>query len=261
MACLALVVCLPLLFVTLSASVATAHALLVSTSPIVGARLGTAPGVVTLRFSEPVNPRLSHVTVGDPTGREFPGTASGARMVAVLSTNAPGVYHVTWLAVSLDDGHTTRGSFQFSVVSAGASGVASKAGPGTLGYATSAARTVQYLALLFAIGSLLVARLARRRPEITWVRTRLLLALEVLLVGAWLTTLGDALASSPQNSISGVVTYLTGGLPGLSRLFAVLLAAVALLAALLRGPVWPSVVAVTIALAAAGHPADVRPLW
>ena len=51
----------------------------------------------------------------------------GVRMAVVLSTNAPGTYRVDWLAVSLDDGHTTQGSFQFSVVAGGASRVAAQA--------------------------------------------------------------------------------------------------------------------------------------
>jgi methionine-rich copper-binding protein CopC len=53
-------------------AVAHAHAVVASSEPQAGQRLGTAPGVVVLEFSEPVNTKLSRATVIDPTGRRFP---------------------------------------------------------------------------------------------------------------------------------------------------------------------------------------------
>jgi methionine-rich copper-binding protein CopC len=94
---------------------ASAHAVPVSSTPAPGARLGVAPGAVVIVFDEPLEPRLSGTTVIDPTGRRFTGTVSGKTIRVPLSTNAPGVYQVDWKTVSVVDGHTITGTFQFGV--------------------------------------------------------------------------------------------------------------------------------------------------
>jgi len=96
--------------------VASAHAVLASTQPQAGARLGTAPGVVVLEFTEPLNQKLSRATVTDPTGRRFTsGVSTGQEIRVSLSTNAPGIYIVQWVSVSTLDGHAILGLFQFGV--------------------------------------------------------------------------------------------------------------------------------------------------
>src|SRR6266545_4000572 len=112
-----LVLCLVIILAILAApAVASAHAVLASSQPRAGERLGTAPGVVVLEFTEPVNPKLSSATVTDPTGRRFTGGVSEGQEIRVpLSTNASGVYTVDWVSVSTLDGHSVRGSFQFGV--------------------------------------------------------------------------------------------------------------------------------------------------
>src|SRR5712691_7207510 len=98
---------LPLLLLAVLAfvaapSVAEAHAAFVAAEPGAGERLPTAPGVVVLRFTEPINVKLSRASVTDPSGRRFEGAASGPQEIQVsLSTNAPGVYQVTWTTVSI----------------------------------------------------------------------------------------------------------------------------------------------------------------
>ncbi len=57
------------LLVALLPVTAEAHASLVSAEPMPGARLGSAPGVVVLDFSEPLDTSLSRVTVTAPGGR------------------------------------------------------------------------------------------------------------------------------------------------------------------------------------------------
>src|SRR6266511_2858610 len=94
---------------------ASAHAELVGTTPKAGTRVGTAPGAVVLTFSETMEPRLSKAVVTTPDGGRVTGPGSGTRITVPLTTNAPGVYRVAWKVVSADDGHTTTGSFQFSV--------------------------------------------------------------------------------------------------------------------------------------------------
>jgi len=96
--------------------VAGAHAVLASSQPEAGQRLGTAPGVVVLEFTEPLNQKLSRATVTDPVGRAFTDSVTGGQEIRVpLTTNAPGVYTVEWVSVSTLDGHAVRGSFQFGV--------------------------------------------------------------------------------------------------------------------------------------------------
>ena len=45
---------------------------------------------VRLVFSEPLDPKLSRVSVTDPAGRQTNGTITGTQMVVLLATNAPG---------------------------------------------------------------------------------------------------------------------------------------------------------------------------
>src|SRR5579864_5640730 len=95
---------------------ASAHALLAASSPPAGAHLGTAPGVVTLEFSQPLNPALSHATVADPTAHVWTGKVDSAYEIRIpMATNASGVYTVDWTSVSSFDGHLISGNFTFDV--------------------------------------------------------------------------------------------------------------------------------------------------
>src|SRR5207245_5448518 len=143
------------------------HATLASSQPEAGQRLGTAPGVVVLDFTEPINAGLSRATVTDPIGHRFTGASEGREIRVPLSTNGLGVYTVSWTSVSTLDGHAVRGSFQFGVgvspVSRSVEAVATAPGRGDL--ALAVIRWIEYLALLVAVGMLLVRRLARGRLE------------------------------------------------------------------------------------------------
>ena len=99
-----------------SPTLALAHAGFVSSTPEPGATLSTAPGVVTLGFSEPLNVTLSRATVVAPDGTAFQGRSDGPEQIIVtMTTNAQGVYEVDWTTVSLVDGHTLHGAFRFGV--------------------------------------------------------------------------------------------------------------------------------------------------
>ncbi|MDP8930604.1 MAG: copper resistance protein CopC, partial [Actinomycetota bacterium] len=92
------------------------HAALVSSQPEPGTQLAAAPGVVTVRFSEPLILDLSFLRVTDPDGQVWERTSANERtMTANLDTTAQGVYLVEWKTVSPLDGHTLRGSFRFGV--------------------------------------------------------------------------------------------------------------------------------------------------
>ncbi|MFL5799230.1 MAG: copper resistance protein CopC [Actinomycetota bacterium] len=202
---------------------ASAHAYLVSTSPPAGARLGTAPGVVILRFSEAVQPNLSAATVTTPDGGRVSGTVSGESMSVTLVTNSPGAYRVTWKAVSADDGHTTRGSFQFSVATT--SGPSAATGGGTPPWQNvlfAAGRTIEYAGLLLAAGLLVLGGAAGRGSGLPWaraaIRTRLRVALLAAFLATFIVVLGEAGAAEGSLSVGSLASFLSNGVPGGARL-------------------------------------------
>ncbi len=251
--------------VLLTPTTAAAHAGFVSSQPEPGARLGTAPGVVVLRFSEPLNAKLSRAAVADPDGRIFHGSvAAGDGMRISVSSNAQGVYRVDWTTVSLVDGHTLSGSFAF--------GVGVSPGPGAVGgtgdeprpsdLALAVGRTAEDFALLLSLGMLLVRRLGRRAPRLDWVSPRVRPALVVAFVAGIAVVVGEALAAAPTPAVGAVVTYLTTGLPGGARLLRVALEGAALGASLIDVELAaPLLAGALLALAAAGHADAIDPRW
>jgi len=209
------------LIVLVSPGVAQAHAIVASSQPEAGQRLGTAPGVVVLEFTEALNAKLSRATVTDPTGRRFTGGVTrGAEIRVPLSTNAPGVYAVQWVSVSTLDGHAVRGSFRFGVgVSpTGGSVETAQTSPGAGDIGLSVLRWVEYLALLVAVGMVLLRRLARGRTELAWVRSGLVIPLAVALASGLAVVLWEAFSAAGSTSIVALWNYLTTGLPGVARL-------------------------------------------
>ena len=103
------------------ASAAFAHAQLQKAVPAVGGTVTASPTEIRLKFSEGVEPRFSGVTlateagVAQPTGKPTLDPADDSVLVAPVSQALkPGVYTVTWHAVSVDT-HKTQGSFNFTV--------------------------------------------------------------------------------------------------------------------------------------------------
>jgi copper transport protein len=100
--------------------VASAHAVLLRTSPSASGVVNVQPAQVTLRYSEPVEPRFAIVSVTDAAGRQQ--TAGPPRRLATdpdeldvpLERLAQGWYLVFWRVVSVD-GHPVRGAFTFAV--------------------------------------------------------------------------------------------------------------------------------------------------
>ena len=99
---------------------AFAHAPLQSAAPPVEGSVDTAPSIVTLSFTEPLEARFSSIEVKDAAGKRVddgkPHRASGdGKSFAIgVGTLAPGVYTVDWHATSIDT-HRTEGSFHFTV--------------------------------------------------------------------------------------------------------------------------------------------------
>lgn len=100
-------------------STSHAHAFLDHASPAVGSTVRTPPGVVTIWFTEAVEPAFSRITVTDPAGRRIDqGKAfigkNPEELSVKLAATAPGTYRVHWHAVSVDT-HRTEGHFTFTL--------------------------------------------------------------------------------------------------------------------------------------------------
>lgn len=96
---------------------AEAHAAFITSDPAPDSILEALPGQVRIVFSEPISQR-STILVLAPDGTTVSGETIVAGNVATTTLRATdaGVYVVTWSNVSLDDGHESSGSFQFTVV-------------------------------------------------------------------------------------------------------------------------------------------------
>lgn len=99
---------------------ALAHAHLKQQSPQENT-VAAAPEVITLSFSEGIEPAFSGVAVTDAqqqkikTGAVKRDEKDNARLIVPLEQPlATGTYTVDWHVVSVD-GHKTRGSYRFSV--------------------------------------------------------------------------------------------------------------------------------------------------
>lgn len=242
---------------------AGAHAAFVSSDPEPGSRLSAAPGVVVLRFSEPLIPDLSEAVVVDPNGERFTSEPTGDRSLEVrLRTTAPGVYDVKWRTVSPLDGHTLRGSFRF--------GVGTDPGPGAEGGPSTSpegsdllvglARAVEYAALLAAMGMLLLGRLAGRPPPLPWVRSGLRPVLVVALLAGIAVVGSETLQAA--GSLSAAPDFLESR-QGAIRLLRLVATAAALAGAWFRrgSLVAGALLGTFLALASAGHAAASHPFW
>jgi len=100
---------------------AFAHADLVSSDPASGATIAAAPAKISITFTEEVAPKFSGIEVLDPMGmRADDGAAQtngdDAKVLSVgLKAMGSGVYKVNWHATAADDGHKTKGTYQFTV--------------------------------------------------------------------------------------------------------------------------------------------------
>ena len=97
-----------------------AHAFLDYASPAVGSSVPAAPPVVTLWFTQDLEPAFSDVTVTNEAGQRVDlGNAhipqgSPAELQIGLKPLPRGTYTVSWHVVSVDT-HPTEGTFTFEV--------------------------------------------------------------------------------------------------------------------------------------------------
>jgi copper transport protein len=244
---------------------ASAHALLVASSPPAGSHLGTTPGAVTLEFDQPLNAALSLASVIDPTGRVWPGQIDSAQEIRIpLATNADGVYKVDWTTVSAIDGHHVSSSFTFDVGVAGPDSTVAAAnsvpGPAPSDIAIGAVKWIEALALLFLAGQLLISRLARRSPPLAWVNPGFRassIALSAGLVSVW----AEATVGSGGHSLSAYLAFFNG-LSGAALIARLGFEVLTLVAVILRSktvPIW--LAGALVMLAAGGHASGVNPAW
>ena len=113
---------------------ASAHSRLQTTVPAAGAAVDASPAAITLTFNEPVSVTYSEVTVTGPdpdlgtwqTGKLI---SHGKTVTQAVNPLGPaGVYEVTWRVVSTD-GHPVRGTFTFTLTTAGGGSAVGAAAP------------------------------------------------------------------------------------------------------------------------------------
>ena len=99
---------------------ARAHAFLDHASPSVGSSVPTAPPVVTLWFTQDLEPAFVDVTVTNEAGQRVDldnahiPQGSPAELQIGLKPLPRGTYTVSWHVVSVDT-HPTEGTFTFEV--------------------------------------------------------------------------------------------------------------------------------------------------
>ena len=98
---------------------AQAHAKLVTADPAPNATVA-APKMIHLVFSEEIAARLSSFRLTDTDGNAVAMMAMQAKDAKTLeampnATLSPGLYTVSWTAVSTDDGHKMTGTYSFTV--------------------------------------------------------------------------------------------------------------------------------------------------
>lgn len=104
----------------LSADTAAAHAMLKSARPGVGSTVSSPPHTIEIDFSEGVVPKFSGVALSDGAGKPIRvgkpsnGSVPESLVVPIDGGLPPGVYTVTWHAVSVDT-HRNQGSFRFTI--------------------------------------------------------------------------------------------------------------------------------------------------
>ncbi|MFN0072049.1 MAG: copper resistance protein CopC [Chloroflexota bacterium] len=112
---------LALAYWLLTASAAWAHVELLGSEPPMGAGLTDPPPAVRLWFTEPVAPGFTDLVLLDHRGRRVDAvvariTPNDDRILeAAVGDLTPGVYTVSFRALSAIDGHIERGAFMFSV--------------------------------------------------------------------------------------------------------------------------------------------------
>ena len=190
----------------LSASPASAHAVLVASDPVDGARLQSAPTVVTLTFDEPIRlvPAAAQVIAGDgATVNVEPARirSDGVTIEIPLPGHLPkGSYTATWRVVSADT-HVIAGSITFGV---GQDAHAPPAMPApqarSVNVTANVVRGILYTGLVLCLGVFIASRmlwpwtLSLRRTRVL-VRAGWTAIVLAIISGFTLAVVSDAMSS------------------------------------------------------------------
>jgi copper resistance protein C len=115
-----LIVPIALLAAGFPAAAAFAHAFLDHAVPAVGSTVTTAPTVVQIFYTQPIEPAFSAATLSGPDGQDIAtGVATidpqnPMALILKLPLLSPGHYKVRWHVVSVDT-HRTEGAFSFDI--------------------------------------------------------------------------------------------------------------------------------------------------
>lgn len=249
-------------FAVLAAAPAAAHADLVDASPSPGTGLPQAPGGVVMRFTEPLNYRLSAITVLDESGEEVTDGATepveGDRhaMRRPLQLLRPGVYTVRWTTVSPLDGHTLKGSYRFGVATSVSGDERVRSDPiASEGLVGLVGRFAAFAGLGMWAGSVLLGRrLAAGLLPSRRLRNLALAGPFLAVAGTLVAAASSAVVST--GSVGGLVDVLWSGASGRYRLAVVGFGLVALAWRPKGGAAALGLaVAAVVADAAAGHAA------
>jgi copper transport protein len=154
----------------LTAAPASAHAVLLATTPSDGARLGTPPSIVTMTFNEHVSAPLGAVRAFDALGKRVDNgnvVASDTTVTLGLDgTLTDGCYIVTWRVISADS-HPARGAFSFTVGSSTTTCTSPPPDPSDRQYeiAGAIARAFAYTGTLLAAGGALFLALIHDQAD------------------------------------------------------------------------------------------------
>lgn len=229
------------------AGTASAHAVLLSTTPANGQVLATSPTVVSMRFSESVDLGLAQVRLIGPDGTDVAGLPAAApapseNRVVQLTIPDPlsnGTYVVAWRVISADT-HPVQGAFTFSVgqPSSTAPPVASSGGDGAVNVLYDVSRWTAYLGLAVLAGSAFFVAFCwpagvRRRAV-----HRLFWGGFTVLAGSTLLALLLYGPYADGRSLAAIADPSVLGLSLVSRFGLILLARIVLLAAIATAAVW-----------------------
>lgn len=229
-------------------SVAHAHSAFLTSTPAPGERLQDAPARVVLRFTEPLNARLSRAELVPARGgsRVEARIARSGRTLSITPAArlGRGAYRLEWHTVSTEDGHALEGSFSFGVRAAAVGGghAIEQSPLARRGWLRIGFRAAIYAALLLFAGAVLLRVLLPDREGRSWLAPRTLddefgdgaaadRRVRALVgdVGVFAAScavavaLLDAADAAGGLSLSGVSDFLLANLPGVARIALVLL--------------------------------------
>jgi copper transport protein len=255
-----------LLLVFAGPPAAMAHAVLLETAPREGAVVPSAPGLLELRFNEPVSPLALRLVSPDGSIADLPTPAGGDRLsVTAPDLTARGTYLLSWRVVSID-GHPVAGTLSFSIGAPSAVALPfEEAGPGVRPLLWLA-RLAVYAGLLGGVGTAFAAAIVIGGIVPPWTAR--------LRAGCALTGLAGAVALLGLQGLDALalpLSALASSLPWRTAVTtsagpAMLLAACAcLLAFRLPGERWrgPAVIVALLlaagSLAVTGHASSLQP--